>query len=148
MRFFNCVICSSPKLVDNARLKDIRQTTGLKTAVKGTAIICSSISQCIKTRLNAIFILTGINTVYSYRRLFAGIYFPQSQQKANYLGSYWSSVIKMNVSKLSKSLNIKLSFIFWRIGDIYNKFAKLYESLTIQFSPKFFNIKLKIHHDI
>ena len=88
MRFFNCVICSSPKLVDNARLKDIRQTTGLKTAVKGTAIICSSISQCIKTRLNAIFILTGINTVYSYRRLFAGIYFPQSQQKANYLGSY------------------------------------------------------------
>jgi len=29
----------------------------------------------------------------------------------------------MNVSKLSKSPNIKLSFIFRRIGDIHNKFA-------------------------
>jgi len=29
----------------------------------------------------------------------------------------------MNVSKLSKSPNIKLSFIFRRIGDIHNKFV-------------------------
>lgn len=34
-----------PKFVDNARFKDIRQTTDLKNAVKGTAIICSSIGQ-------------------------------------------------------------------------------------------------------
>lgn len=45
---------NGPKFVHNARFKNIRPTTYLKNAVKGTAIICSSISQCIKTRLNAI----------------------------------------------------------------------------------------------
>jgi retron-type reverse transcriptase len=112
-----------PKFVDNARFKDIRQTTDLKNAVKGTAIICSSTGQCTKTRLNAILVPTAINTVHSYRRLSVGIHFPQLQQQANYLVSYWNSVIKMNVSILSKSPNIKLSFIFRRIGDIHNKFA-------------------------
>jgi retron-type reverse transcriptase len=106
------------KFVDNARFKDIRQTTYLKNAVKGAAIICSSIGQCTKTRLNAISLPTAINTVYSYRRLPVGIYFPQSQQQANYLVSYRNSVLKMN---LSKSPNTKLSFVFRRIGDIQNK---------------------------
>jgi uncharacterized protein YsxB (DUF464 family) len=100
------------------RFKDIRQTTYLKNAVKGAAIICSSIGQCTKTRLNAISLPTAINTVYSYRRLPVGIYFPQSQQQANYLVSYRNSVLKMN---LSKSPNTKLSFVFRRIGDIQNK---------------------------
>ena len=107
-----------PKFVENARFKNIRQTIYLKNAVKGTAIICSSIGQCTKTRLNAISFPTTINTVYSYRRLSVGIYFPQSQQQANYLVSYCNSVPKMN---LSKSPNTKLSFVFRRIGDIHNK---------------------------
>lgn len=51
-----------PKFVDNARFKDIRQTTYLKNAVKGAAIICSSIGQCTKTRLNAI----SLPTCYKY----------------------------------------------------------------------------------
>ena len=34
-----------PKFVNNARFKDIRQTTDLKNAVKETVIICSSIGQ-------------------------------------------------------------------------------------------------------
>ena len=112
-----------PKFVDNARFKDIRQTAYLKNAVKGTAIICSSIGQCTKTRLNAILVPAAINTVHSYRRLSAGIHFSQSQQQANYLVSYRNSVTKMNVFKLSKSPNIKSNFIFQRIGDIHNKFA-------------------------
>lgn len=89
----------------------------------GAAIICSSVGQCTKTRLNAIYNPTAINTGHYYRWLSVGIYFPQSQQQAKYLVSYWNSVIKMNVFKLSKSPNIKLSFIFRRIGDIHNKFA-------------------------
>jgi hypothetical protein len=112
-----------PKFVDNARFKDIRQTTDLKNAVKGTAIICSSIGQFTKTKLTAILASTAINIVHSYRKLLVGIHFPQSQQQANYLVSYWNSVIKMNVSKLSKSPNIKPNFIFQRIGDIHNKLA-------------------------
>ena len=112
-----------PKFVNNARFKDIKQTTDLKNAVKGAAIICSSIGQCTKTKLNAVLVPTAINTVHSYRQLSVGIHFPQSQQQANYLVSYWNSVIKMNVSKLSKSPNIKPSFIFRRIGDIHNKVA-------------------------
>ena len=107
-----------PKSVDNARFKDIRQTTYLKNAVKGTAIICSSIGQCTKTRLNAISFPTTINTANSYRRLSVGIYFSQSQQQANYLVSYRNSVLKMN---LSKSPNTKLNFVYRRIGDIHNK---------------------------
>ncbi len=86
-----------PKFVDNARFKNIRQTTDLKNAVKGTAIICSSIGQCTKTRLNALLVPTAINTVHSYRRLSVGIHFLQSQQQANYLVSYRNSVTKMNV---------------------------------------------------
>jgi retron-type reverse transcriptase len=112
-----------PKFVDNARFKDIRQTTDLKNAVKGTAIICSSIGQCTKTKLNSILVPTAINTVHSYRKLSVGIHFSQSQQQANYLVSYWNSVIKMNVYKLSKSPNINPNFIFQRIGDIHNKLA-------------------------
>ena len=112
-----------PKFVDNARFKNIRQTTYLKNAVKGTAIICSSIGQYIKTRLNAILVPIAISIVHYYRRLFVGIYFSQSQQKANYLVSYQNSIFKMNVSGLSKSPNIKLNFIFRRIGDIHNKVA-------------------------
>jgi len=112
-----------PKFVDNARFKNIKPTIYLKNAVKGTAIICSSIGQCIKTRLNAILGPIAISIVHYYRRLSAGIYFSQSQQKANYLVSYQNSVLKMNVSGLSKSPNIKLNFIFRRIGDIHNKVA-------------------------
>ena len=112
-----------PKFVDNGRFKNVRQTIDLKNAVKGTAIICSSRGQCTKIRLHAISFPTAINPVESYRRLSVGIHFLQSQQQANYLVSYWNSVIKMNVSKLSKSLNIKLSFIYRRIGDIHNKVA-------------------------
>lgn len=104
-------------------LKILDKQTDLKNAVKGAAIICSSIGQCTKTKLNAIYDPTAINTIHSYRRLSVGIHFPQSQQQANYLVSYWNSVLKMNVSKLSKSSNIKLKFIFQRIGDIHNKFA-------------------------
>jgi hypothetical protein len=37
--------------------------------------------------------------------------------------SYWNSVIKINVYKLSKSPNIKPNFIFQRIEDIHNKLA-------------------------
>jgi hypothetical protein len=70
-----------PKFVDNARFKDIRQTTDLKNAVKGTAIICSSIGQCTKTKLNAISVPTAINTVYFYRKLSVGIYFRNHNNK-------------------------------------------------------------------
>ena len=66
-----------PKFVENARFKNIRQTTYIKNAVKGTAIICSSVGQCTKTRLNAISFPTAVNIVYSYRRLSVGIYFLQ-----------------------------------------------------------------------
>lgn len=106
------------KFVDNARFKHIRQTIYLKNAVKGTAIVCSSIGQCTKTRLNAISFPTAVNTVYSYRVLSVGIYFSQLQQQANYLVSYCNSVFKMNLSKFP---NTKLSFVYRRIGDIHNK---------------------------
>ena len=111
------------KFVDNARFKDIRQTTNLKNAVMRTAIICSSIGQCTKTRLNVLLVPTAINTVHSYRRLFVGIYSPESQKQANYLVSYWNLVIKLNVFKLSKSPSIKSNFISRRIGDTHNKVA-------------------------
>jgi hypothetical protein len=112
-----------PKFVDNARFKDIRQTTYSKNAVKGTVIICSSIGQCTKIRLNAILVPTAINTGHFYRRLSVGIQFSRSQQQANHLVSYWNSVFELNVLKLSKSPNIKSNFIFRRIGDIHNKFV-------------------------
>lgn len=112
-----------PKFVDNARFKYIRQTTDLKNAVRGTAIICSSIGQCTKTRLNALLVPTAIDTVHSYRWLSVGLHFPESQQQANYLVSYWNLDIKLNVFKLSKSPNIKLNFISRRIGDTHNKVA-------------------------
>lgn len=110
-----------PKFVDNARFKNIRQTTDLKNAVRGTVIISSSMGQCTRTRLNALLIPTAINTEHSYRELSVGIYFSESKQQANYLVSHWNSVTKLNVFKLSKSPNIKLNFIYRRIGDTHNK---------------------------
>jgi hypothetical protein len=71
------------KFVDNARFKDIRQTTDLKNAVKRTAIICSSLGQCTKTRLSALLVPTAINTVHSYRRLSVGIHFHNYNNKQN-----------------------------------------------------------------
>jgi hypothetical protein len=70
-----------PKFVDNARFKDIRQTTDLKNAVKGTEIICSFIGQCTKTKLNATCVPTAINTVDSYKKLSVGIYFHNHNNK-------------------------------------------------------------------
>jgi len=119
-----------PKFVENARFKDIRQITDLKNAVRGTAIICSSIGQCTKTRLNALLVPTAINTEHSYRRLSVGIHFLEQQQQANYLVSYWNSVTKLNVFKLSKSPSIKFNFISRRIGDTHNKVASRKFSTT------------------
>lgn len=111
------------RFVNNARFKDISQITNLKNAVKETVIICLFIGQWTKTKLHAILGPTAINIVRCYRQLFVGYYFLLAQRKANYLVSYQNSVTKMNVSKLSKLSNIKLNFIFWRIGDIHNKFV-------------------------
>jgi hypothetical protein len=115
--------CMAPNSLIMRDLKILDKQLDLKNAVRGTAIICSSIGQCTKTRLNALLVPTAINTVHSYRRLSVGIHFPESRQQANYLVSYWNPVTKLNVFKLSKSPNIKFNFIFRRIGDIHNKVA-------------------------
>ena len=111
-----------PKFVNNARFKDIRQTTNLKNAVKETVIICSSIGQWTKTRLHTILYPTAINIVHLIGSC-SSAFTSYNHKRANYLVSYQNSVTKMNVSKLSKSPNIKLNFIFWRTGDTHNKFA-------------------------
>lgn len=124
------------KFVNNARFKNVRQTIKLKNAIKKVAITCSSIGQWTKIKLSAILVPTAIITVHFYR-LFVCWHLLLSTIKSSLFSvliEFIHFLYKIKVFILNKSLtkklrvwilskpsDIKLNFIFWRIGNTQNK---------------------------